>query len=63
MAWLGCSKAYIHRQALASLGNIPVLNAPQMVLMGGAVSPAIGFVIAGVSFLMAYFSLVHLKYR
>jgi hypothetical protein len=52
-----------HVETQAALGNIPALGAPQMVLMGGAVNPAISFVIAGVSFLMAYFSLVHLKYR
>jgi len=52
-----------HIETQAALGNIPNLGAPQMVLMGGDVSPAIGFVIAGVCFLMAYFSLVHLKYK
>jgi hypothetical protein len=52
-----------HVETQAALGNIPALGAPQMVLMGGTVGPSIGFVIAGVCFLMAYFSIVHLKYK
>jgi len=53
--------AHIDTQVL--LGNVPPLGKPQMVLMGGEVGPTVGFLIAGVCFLMAYFALVHLKYR
>ena len=53
--------AHVETQAL--LGNVDKLGQPQMVLMGGQVGPVAGFTIAGVCFLMAYFSLVHLKYR
>lgn len=53
--------AHIETQVI--YGNLQSLGGPQMVLMGGAVGPTVGFIISGVCFLMAYFSLVHLKYK
>jgi phosphate/sulfate permease len=51
-----------HFEIQVVLNGLPAVS-PQMVLSGAVISPAMGFVIAGVFFVMAYFSLVHLKYK